>query len=65
MRGIDTKDTAIAYAIYYNNKNDHTLIDEEILIEVENEYGQREKFKIGAEVSIDYTAAKIEDDVCN
>lgn len=59
MRGWDTEEAALAYAEYYNGQMDQALMDDPIIIEVVNEYGEREKFKISAEVTIDYSATQL------
>ncbi|MFM9952378.1 MAG: hypothetical protein ACKV1O_30895 [Saprospiraceae bacterium] len=59
MRAIDPVDAALRYASYYNERSDYCLMNEEIEIEVQDHDGQRIKYKIGAEASIDYHANRV------
>lgn len=59
VRALDEEDAAIRFGAYYNERADYALMNETIEVFVENGDGEKVKYKVSAEPSINYSASTI------
>lgn len=61
-KGDSHEDAADHFACWYNAMNDYSLNDSSIDIELENEQGERKRFRISAEPTINYSSEELQMD---
>lgn len=60
LTAVSDYEAALNYAVYYNSSADYTLLKDSEEITVENERGEKVKYRISAEPSIVYCADEIQ-----